>query len=187
MQSEGVVSRGRWWGKGGVFHGVCNWLFLNRSSSGGGGNGNGGITNTANGGGGGNGGVQGSGGGGGGMTATTAVGISVECCLLMFIFVLGVTGHGIYLLWMYGEKNSWTKHTLKQYVVERFALGVVNAVLTLAFLVLLKKMVTKWIASVDSEGGTEGEGWKLVPVFGGTLLSMVAAFEVYMVLSLAGL
>lgn len=113
----------------------------------------------------------------------TMIGISVEGCLLMCVFVLGVAGHGIYLLWMYGD--GWAGR-VEAYVIERFALGVVNAVLTAAFLYLFKKAVTKWISSMESDI-LEAESWKLMPVIAGIVLSLVAAFEVYMILSLAGL
>lgn len=69
--------------------------------------------------------------------------VSVEGCLLIFLFVLAVMGHLLFVLGIYNGTNP------DQYVVERMVLGIANALLTLSLLVLVQKIVSRWLRESD--------------------------------------
>lgn len=69
--------------------------------------------------------------------------VSVEGCLAVFLFVMAVMGHIIFVLGMYKGAES------EEFSVQRIALGVINAILTLSLLVLVQKMVSRWLRETD--------------------------------------
>lgn len=126
--------------------------------------------------------------------------LSVEGCLLIFLFVLAVLGHVLFVVGIYdgagkrGEEGD-------VYSIERVALGVVNAVLTMSLLVLVQKVVSRWlrerdfflaVASVDCGDLESGEGerreWRrcgsICQMVLGGILSAVAGAEIFFLLTL---
>lgn len=123
--------------------------------------------------------------------------MSVEGCLLIFLFVLAVMGHVLFLVGMYQGASK------DQYSIERVALGVANAVLTISLLVLVQKIVSRWLRESDffaavasaycvndveaaqmlqSQGeGRRGCGFVSQVLLGG-VLSVLAAAEIFFLL-----
>lgn len=106
--------------------------------------------------------------------------LSVEGCLLIFLFVLAVMGHALFVVGMYAGARK------DQYSIARVALGAVNAVLTVSLLVLVQKIVSRWLREADlycndveTGQGREGAGrgcgvfWQVL--LGGVLLLLAAA------------
>lgn len=69
--------------------------------------------------------------------------VTVEACLLLFLFVLAAMGHALFVLGMYGCAES------KQYSLQRVGLAVVNAVLTFSWLVLVQRIVSRCLRESD--------------------------------------
>lgn len=70
--------------------------------------------------------------------------ITVEGCLLLFLFVLATMGHIIFVVYIYKSAVDPT-----QYSMQRLALALLNAVLTLTLLVVVQRVVTKWLREND--------------------------------------
>lgn len=71
---------------------------------------------------------------------------TVESCLCVFLFVLAVMGHALFVLGMYKGVET-DEHSLK-----RVALAVANAVLTFILLYVILKLAIRWLR--DSENGS---------------------------------
>lgn len=127
--------------------------------------------------------------------------LSVEGCLLIFLFVLAVLGHVLFVVGIYGGADN-RREEGDAYSIERVALGGVNAVLTMSLLVLVQKVVSRWlrerdfflaVASVDCGDLESGEGggrrdWRrcnaVCQVALGGILSAVAGAEIFFLLTL---
>lgn len=70
---------------------------------------------------------------------------TVESCLCVFLFVLAVMGHALFVLGMYKGVET-DEHSLK-----RIALAIANAVLTFTLLFVVLKLTIRWLR--DSENG----------------------------------
>lgn len=125
--------------------------------------------------------------------------LSVEGCLLIFLFVLAVLGHVLFVVGIYDGADKRGEEG-DVYSIERVALGVVNAVLTMSLLVLVQKVVSRWlrerdfflaVASVDCGDLESGEGqrreWRrcggVCQVVLGGILSAVAGAEIFFLLT----
>lgn len=131
--------------------------------------------------------------------------LSVEGCLLMFLFVLAVLGHILFVVGVYdgaGEDED------DMYSIERVAMGVLNAVLTMSLLVLVQKVVSRWlrerdflmaVAAMDYGGDVERGGavvggaerrncgrcgGVVCQVILGGVLSVLAAAEIFFLLTM---
>lgn len=69
--------------------------------------------------------------------------VTLEGCLLLFLFVLALMGHALFLLSMYGGVH------VEQFAIERLALGIANAILTGCLLVLVQRVVSRWLRESD--------------------------------------
>eukprot|EP00177_Eucheuma_denticulatum_P003917 GFKZ01007083.1.p1 GENE.GFKZ01007083.1~~GFKZ01007083.1.p1 ORF type:complete len:237 (+),score=34.77 GFKZ01007083.1:283-993(+) len=131
--------------------------------------------------------------------------LSVEGCLLMFLFVLAVLGHVLFVVGVYdvaeGDEDD-------MYSLERVAMGVLNAVLTMSLLVLVQKIVSRWlrerdfliaVAAMDcggdvergaaAGGGADGRHWGrcggvVCQIALGTVLSVLAAAEIFFLMTM---
>lgn len=97
--------------------------------------------------------------------------LSVEGCLLLFLLVLAVMGHVLFLMGVYKGGGS--------YVIEKGTLAVVNAVLTGTLLVCVQKAVSRWLRESEMQRG----GGTLAQVALGVGLSGVAGCEIFLLLS----
>lgn len=123
--------------------------------------------------------------------------MSVEGCLLIFLFVMAVMGHILFLVGIYQGASK------DEYSIARVALGVANAVLTISLLVLVQKIVSRWLRESDffaavasaycvndvevahsqqTQGyGRRGCGFVYQVLLGG-VLSVLAAAEIFFLL-----
>lgn len=69
---------------------------------------------------------------------------TVESCLFIFLLVLAVMGHALFVLSIYkgAEKDE---HSLK-----RVCLAAANALVTLSLLILVQKLASRWLRETDS-------------------------------------
>lgn len=70
--------------------------------------------------------------------------LTLESCLFIFLFVLAVMGHALFVLSVYkgAEKDE---HSLK-----RVCLAGANAIVTLSLLILVQKLASRWLREMDS-------------------------------------
>lgn len=70
--------------------------------------------------------------------------LTLESCLFIFLFVLAVMGHALFVLSVYkgAEKDE---HSLK-----RVCLAAANAIVTLGLLILVQKLASRWLREMDS-------------------------------------
>lgn len=120
--------------------------------------------------------------------------ISLEACLLLFLLVLAIMGHLIFVLGIY-------RGATREYSLQRSCLAFVNAVLTIGLLILVQKVVSRWLresdffvalasaplASGDVETGVATTEERprnsfVCQVFLGACLSIVAAAEIFFLL-----
>lgn len=66
--------------------------------------------------------------------------LSIEGCLFLFLFVLAVTGHSIFLLHMYDTDREYD-----EYRDERLVLAFANAILSCGILAIVQRSVSRWL------------------------------------------
>lgn len=70
--------------------------------------------------------------------------LTVEGCLLLFLFVLAAMGHILFVISMYSAASDPTEYSL-----QRLALALVNAMLTLSLLVVVQRVVSRRLREGD--------------------------------------
>lgn len=71
---------------------------------------------------------------------------TVESCLFIFLFVLAVMGHALFVLSVYKGAEQ-DEHSLK-----RVCLAAANALVTLSLLILAQKLASRWLRELDNDG-----------------------------------
>lgn len=120
---------------------------------------------------------------------------TVETCLFLFLFVLAVTGHALFVAGVY-KGVSRDEHALK-----RVALALANAAVTLSLLVLVHKLAMRWLRDADVGAHTSSAHVPIAhdveaqlasdrfasrcttfsQILVGALLSVIAAAEIFLV------